>query len=126
MDGCVIVDEKCVNDCYNMKNRYECNKEYLNDCRWIFSKHTGDDGICVWKENNNYSCSDIKRYNQCKDGGGINILFKECEFYKNGCIKKCELYMNEEKCLIDGHGDCVWQRNISGGIKSGCLLKVLL
>jgi hypothetical protein len=107
-DGCLAVEGKCVNDCDNIMSIEECKEsEY---CTWVFSRHTGDMGMCVWKKSEKYRCSDLKRYSECLNGGKIDILINKCEYYyKQGCRKKCSLYSSSSsECLREGEGECMW------------------
>jgi hypothetical protein len=124
---CMVMEGKCIDKCDNLLNRQECGEsEY---CTWLFSEYTGDSGRCILKSSNNYLCSDIKRYWDCYNGGNINILLNKCEYYKVRCREKCELYLNEEECLKDEKGDCLWMKNgteNNGTEKEGCRLKVYI
>jgi hypothetical protein len=119
--GCVVVEGKCVDECYSLMSREDCGRwEY---CAWMFSRYSGDDGRCIWKKEHNYSCSDIKRFSDCSTGGNISVLFEKCEFYKGRCRERCSLFLNEEKCLKDG--DCVWLNSGNKENEIGsCSLKV--
>jgi hypothetical protein len=124
-DRCVIMEGKCADKCDNMMNRQECGE--LGYCSWLFSKHSGDDGRCVWKNDENCSCSDIKRYNDCYNGGNLDILFNKCEYYKDRCRERCSLILDKDICLKEERGDCMWlnERREEDGT-GRCILKVLL
>jgi hypothetical protein len=110
----MIMEGKCVDKCDNIKSRSKCREtEY---CTWLFSRRVGDDGRCVNKREDNYSCSDIKRNSDCFDGANIDILFNKCEYYKDKCRERCELYLDKSGCEKEGDGDCLW--------KGTCTLKV--
>jgi hypothetical protein len=138
--GCFVENGKCVNNCNYITDKYICSEEI--SCTWIHSKYTGEKGICLWKNNSNnyinhddynmtvnsnesYSCSDLKRYNECVDGGGIDILFNECEYYKGVCSRECYSCLNKEQCLREDNNDCLWMRNITNNSSSRkCIHKV--
>jgi hypothetical protein len=121
VNGCIIIEGKCVDECKSLMSGEECGRwEY---CTWIFSRYSGDNGRCVWKKEDNYSCSDIKRYSDCSVGGNINILFDKCEFYEGRCRERCSLFLNEEKCLKDE--DCNWLKDENNRNNQGrCILRV--
>jgi hypothetical protein len=122
-DECAIMENKCVEKCENLLNKEDCKK--LEYCTWFYLRHTEDVGKCIWKDDNNYSCSDIKRYSECFNGGDLKNLFNKCEYYKGKCREKCSLYISEERCIIDSDGDCLWMKNIKelDAIEE-CILKV--
>jgi hypothetical protein len=122
-DVCSLFEEKCVDDCNNVMSRQECRK--LEYCTWHLGRYWGDDGRCIWRKEENYSCSDIKRYSECSNGENIYILNDKCEYYKGKCHDRCGLYLNIEKCLMEGKDYCVWDNNITeGDINGRCILKV--
>jgi hypothetical protein len=129
-DGCLFTEGGCVDNCDDVTSRGEC-EESRDHCTWVFSRRTGDDGRCVWKkgkrnDNDDYSCSDIKRYVECWNGGGIDILYNECEYFKDKCRKRCSLFSNVGECLKDENdGDCGWLEEGDDKNKMGrCVLKV--
>jgi hypothetical protein len=122
-DGCLIMEGRCVDDCDKVMSRGECRG--LEDCTWLFLEYTGDKGRCGWKKDENYSCFDVKRYSECKNGGDINILYNKCEYYEGRCREKCSLYIDEERCTNDESGDCVWLTEETGYDNGGrCIIKV--
>jgi hypothetical protein len=120
---CAVIEERCVDDCNNVMSQHNCKE--LEHCTWLFSRHTGDDGRCIWRKEKNYSCSDIKRYNECYDGGNIDILYNKCEFYKDECKNRCEIYLDMESCVKDGNDNCIWLNNeTTKDTEEKCILKV--
>jgi hypothetical protein len=118
-------------------NAYLCKEEM--HCTWIHSKHYGEEGLCLWKNNSknnnlnnnnnktNYLCSDLNQPNECSTGGGLDILSGKCELFENVCSEKCELFVNKESCLKDGVNDCVWMRNSTGNSSDlKCIHKVYI
>jgi hypothetical protein len=122
-DRCIMVDGRCSDYCENLMSRHECRE--WDHCAWLFWRYTGDDGKCVLKSGTNYTCSDIKRYGECYDGGKMGVLVNQCEYYKGRCLKRCELYLDKEKCVKDGADYCMWLRSETEGDAIGrCILKV--
>jgi hypothetical protein len=88
-------------------NDTQCIKSLEETCTYIYNSESGFDGTCVSKDITNFTCNDIKRNNQCCDGGNILSLNNKCGIYGSTCEKKCSILLSETDC-DSRTNDCFW------------------
>jgi hypothetical protein len=100
--------------CDDVKNDSQCNLISDEGCTFIFDSNDGYNGTCVDKKTETYDCDDIKRINQCNNGGEIAMLNDVCGTYTyemTRCEVKCSKILNDNICENDRSNDCFWIMN---------------
>jgi hypothetical protein len=88
---------------------------------------TGLKGTCISVDSSGYNCDDIKRKDQCENGGGMELLNGMCGLYGSVCKMKCEEINDEDICGNIRSEDCLWIWNdVENRITTQCKSKVLI
>jgi hypothetical protein len=93
-----------------IKNDTQCKTALDNTCTYIYNSESTSSttGTCASKNANNFTCEDIKRNNQCDNGGDISSLNNICGIYESTCKTLCSKIDDENTCKNDRSNDCFW------------------
>jgi hypothetical protein len=82
---------------------------------WLFSAPVGDEGVCVWRDNTQISCSDLGRWSQCITfdfGDETECIWSETS--PSPCVEireSCNSVTNYYDCITTGvvvDENCFW------------------